>query len=56
MAYTTDNKALENELASIRIEGYSFSDKEIANVKKCLEGELTFEQFTAIIKQDIRTA
>lgn len=48
-------KALKNELASVRMEGFSFSDKEINNVKKCLSGELTFKQFTDKIVKDVRS-
>ena len=56
MTNVNKDKALENELASIKIEGYSFSDKEIANVLQCLDGEISFQQFADKIKQDMRTA
>ena len=56
MTNANKDKALVNELASIKREGYIFSDKEIANVLQCLDGEITFQQFTDKIKQDIRTA
>ena len=54
MSRVTTEKALKNELASIRMEGYRFSDKELDNVKKCLSGELTFKQFTDKIVRDSR--
>lgn len=52
MQNVTTEKALKNQLASIRMEGYRFSDKEIENVKKCLSGELSFKQFTDKIVKD----
>ena len=55
MQNVTTEKALKNQLASIRMEGYRFSDKEIENVKKCLSGELSFKQFTDKIIRDVRS-
>ena len=54
MHNVTTEKALKNQLASIRMEGYHFSSKEIANVKKCLSGEMTFKQFTDKIVKEVR--
>ena len=45
-------KALKNQLASVRMEGYRFTDSEIENVRKCLSGELTFSQFKDKIVKD----
>lgn len=45
MQNVTTEKALKNQLASVSMEGFRFSAKEIDNVKKCLSGELTFQQF-----------
>lgn len=55
MQNVTTEKALKNQLASVRMEGFSFSDKEIDNVKKCLCGELTFKQFTDKIVKDVQS-
>lgn len=55
MQNVTTEKALKNQLASIRMEGYRFSDKEIENVKKCLSGELSFKQFIDKIIRDVRS-
>ncbi len=45
MQNVTTEKALKNQLASVSMEGFRFSAKEIDNVKRCLSGELTFQQF-----------
>ena len=55
MQNVTTEKALKNQLASVRMEGFRFSNKEIENVKKCLKGELTFKQFTDKIVQEVRS-
>lgn len=55
MQNVTTEKALKNQLASVRMEGFRFSDKEIENVKKCLSGELSFKQFTDKIIHDVRS-
>ncbi|WP_196231533.1 antitoxin VbhA family protein [Ruminococcus flavefaciens] len=52
MQNVTTEKALKNQLASVRMEGYRFSEKEIENVRKCLSGELSFKQFTDKIIKD----
>ncbi len=54
MQNVTTEKALKNQLASMRMEGFHFSDKEIENVRKCLSGELTFKQFTEKIIQECK--
>lgn len=54
MQNVTTEKALKNQLASVRMEGFRFSDKEIDNVRKCLSGELTFKQFTDKIIKEVR--
>ena len=54
MQNVTTEKALRNQLASVRMEGFRFSDNEIDNVKKCLSGELTFKQFTDKIVKGVR--
>ncbi|WP_294414053.1 antitoxin VbhA family protein [uncultured Ruminococcus sp.] len=54
MQNVTTEKALKNQLASVRMEGYRFSEKEIENVRKCLNGELSFKQFTDKIIKDAK--
>ncbi|HRR75751.1 MAG: antitoxin VbhA family protein [Ruminococcus sp.] len=54
MQNVSTEKALRNQLASIRMEGFRFSEKEISNVKKCLSGEMTFSQFKDKIVRDVR--
>ena len=55
MQNITTEKALQNQLASVRMDGYRFSDREIDNVRKCLSGELTFSQFKDKIVKDSRS-
>lgn len=40
----TPEKALEEALASARIEGFSFSKKEIEKIEKFGRGEITIEE------------
>ena len=54
MHNVSTEKALSNQLASIRMEGFCFSDSEIDNVRKCLSGELTVKQFTDKIVSDVK--
>ena len=54
MQNVTTEKALKNQLASVRMEGYRFSEKEIENVRRCLNGELSFKQFTDKIIKDAK--
>ena len=56
MESITTDKAFENQLASIKMEGYKFSADEIENVKKCLNGEISFIQFKDTILKEIRNA
>ena len=56
MENITTDKAFENQLASIKMEGYIFSADEIENVKKCLNGEISFIQFKDTILKEIRNA
>ena len=55
MQNVTTEKALSNQMASVTIEGFTFSEKEIENVRKCLKGELTFQQFKAIVLKEVKT-
>lgn len=55
MYKVSTEKALSNELASVRMEGFNFSDSEINNVRKCLSGEMTFKQFTEMIVSDVKS-
>ena len=55
MYNVTTEKALKNQLASARMEGFRFSNHEIDNVKKCLSGELSFKQFTDKIVNEVRS-
>ncbi|MBR1824924.1 MAG: hypothetical protein IJ779_11965 [Ruminococcus sp.] len=54
MANVSAEKALKNQLASVCMEGFRFTEKELDNVKKCLSGELSFKQFTDKIVKDVR--
>lgn len=54
MHNVSTEKALNNQIASICMEGFSFSGREIDNVRRCLSGELTFKQFTDKIVRDVR--
>ena len=54
MENITTDKVFENQLASIKMEGYNFSADEIENVKKCLNGEISFMQFKGTILKEIR--
>ena len=42
-------KILKNQIASAEMEGYCFSAEEIVNVRKCLDGEMTVQQFVDMI-------
>ena len=55
MHNVTTEKALKNQLASVRMEGFRFSRSEIDNVKKCLSGEISFKQFTDKIVSEVRS-
>ncbi|MBQ9899171.1 MAG: antitoxin VbhA family protein [Ruminococcus sp.] len=55
MQNVNTEKALRNQLASVRMEGFRFSEHEISNVRKCLSGELTFRQFTDKIVKEVRS-
>lgn len=44
----------ENQLASLKIEGYTFSASEIENVKKCLSGEISFQQFANNLIKELK--
>ena len=48
------DKALKNQLASVRMEGFRFSEREIENVRKCLAGETTFKQFADKVVDEAR--
>ncbi|MBR0141592.1 MAG: antitoxin VbhA family protein [Ruminococcus sp.] len=55
MQNTTIEKALKNQVASVKMEGFVFSEKELENVRKCLRGELTFQQFKENILKEVKS-
>ena len=56
MESVTTEKAFENQLASVKMEGYTFSANEIENITKCLNGEISFKQFRDMIIKEISNA
>ncbi len=45
------DKAIENAIASLKMEGYQIDDKCIQWCKKLLEKEITMEQYITLVKQ-----
>ena len=49
MQNITTEQIIKNQIASAEMEGFHFSDNEIENVKKCLDGEISYQQFLETI-------
>lgn len=45
MQKVTTEQAMKNQIASAEMEGFRFSEEEVENVRKCLEGKITYQQF-----------
>lgn len=45
MQKVTTEQAIKNQMASAEMEGFRFSTEEVENVRKCLEGKITYQQF-----------
>lgn len=56
MQNITTEQAMKNQIASAEMEGFHFSDKETENVRKCLDGEITYQQFVQIILSESKRA
>ena len=54
MQNITTEKAIKNQVASLKMEGFLFTEKELENVRKCLEGEVTFRQFKENLLRDVK--
>ena len=45
MQKVTTEQAIKNQIASAEMEGFRFSTEEVENVRKCLEGKITYQHF-----------
>ena len=54
MKNITTEKAMKNQLASLKMEGFVFTEKEIENIRKCLAGEVTFQQFKENLLKEVK--
>ena len=50
----TIDKAINNAIASLKMEGYHIDDESIKHCKELLENKLTWEQYMEFVKQRIR--
>lgn len=55
MQNVTTEKALKNQVASAEMEGFVFNERELENVKKCLNGELSFQQFKDELLKEVKS-
>jgi len=49
-------QAITNQIASAEMEGFCFSEEEVENVRKCLDGEITYQQFVDIVLAELKRA
>ena len=56
MQKVTTEQAIRNQVASAKMAGFQFSEKEIENVRKCLEGKITLKQFVDSVLKNCRRA
>ncbi len=54
MQKVTTEQAIKNQIASAEMEGFHFSENEIENVRRCLEGEITYNQFIEKVLSDYK--
>lgn len=50
----TIDKAINNAIASLKMEGYHIDDESVQHCKELLENKLTWEQYMEFVKQRIR--
>ena len=51
VSYMSINKAIENAVASVKMEGYQVDNECVQWCKKLLEKEINLEQYIALVKQ-----
>lgn len=56
MQNVTTEQAITNQIASAEMEGFRFSKEEVENVRKCLDGEITYQQFVDIVLAERKRA
>lgn len=54
MGIMTIDKAINNAIASLKMEGYDIDDESIQHCKELLENKLTWEQYMDIVKGKIK--
>ena len=54
MQKITIEQALKNQLASAEMEGYHFKNEEIENARRCLENNMTAEDFLNLIVDKLK--
>ena len=54
MGIMTVDKAINNAVASLKMEGYDRDDESIQHCKELLENKLTWEQYMEFVKLGIR--
>lgn len=54
MGIMTVDKAINNAVASLKMEGYDIDDESIQHCKELLENKLTWEQYMEFVKLGIR--
>ncbi|MBQ4544097.1 MAG: antitoxin VbhA family protein [Oscillospiraceae bacterium] len=50
----TVDKAINNAIASLNMEGYHIDDESIQHCKELLENKMTWEQYLDIVKEKIK--
>jgi hypothetical protein len=45
MQKVTTEQAIKNQIASAEMEGFRFSKDEVEVVRKCIDGEISYQQF-----------
>jgi len=54
MGIMTVDKAINNAIASLKMEGYHIDDESIQHCKELLENKMTWEQYMDIVKGKIK--
>ena len=54
MGIMTVDKAINNAVASLKMEGYDIDDESIQHCKELLENKLTWKQYMEFVKLGIR--
>ncbi len=53
MQNVTTEQAIRNSVASAEMEGFSFSQEEVENVRECLKKRLSCEEYPEIICKEL---